>query len=37
MLDTIRTAFAKANGVSPALFSANSKGACPGCKGLGVV
>ena len=37
MLDPIRKAFASANGVSPALFSANSKGACPDCNGLGVV
>ncbi len=37
LLDPIRTAFAKANGVKPALFSANSEGACPNCKGLGVV
>ena len=37
MLDTIRTAFAKANGVKPALFSANSEGACPACRGLGVI
>ena len=37
MLDHIRKAFAKANGVKPALFSANSDGACPECKGLGVV
>ncbi len=37
LLDPIRAAFAKANGVKPALFSANSKGACPNCKGLGVV
>ena len=35
MLDAIRTAFAKANGVKPALFSANSEGACPACNGLG--
>jgi excinuclease UvrABC ATPase subunit len=35
MLDPIRTAFAKANGVKPALFSANSEGACPNCNGLG--
>ena len=33
LLDPIRTAFAKANGVKPALFSANSEGACPNCKG----
>jgi excinuclease UvrABC ATPase subunit len=31
LLDPIRTAFAKANGVKPALFSANSEGACPNC------
>ncbi len=37
LLDPIRKAFAKANGVKPALFSANSEGACPGCKGAGVV
>ncbi|WP_026411982.1 ATP-binding cassette domain-containing protein [Actinomadura oligospora] len=37
LLDPIRTAFAKANGVKPALFSANSEGACPNCKGLGLV
>ncbi|UAL31466.1 excinuclease ABC subunit UvrA [Nocardioides rotundus] len=36
MLDSIRKAFAKANGVKPALFSANSEGACPTCKGAGV-
>ncbi len=35
MLDPIRSAFAKANGVKPALFSANSEGACPNCNGLG--
>ncbi|HEX7835291.1 MAG TPA: excinuclease ABC subunit UvrA, partial [Pseudolysinimonas sp.] len=37
MLDPIRTAFAKANGVKPALFSANSQGACPNCNGAGVI
>jgi excinuclease UvrABC ATPase subunit len=37
ILDTVRTAFAKANGVKPALFSANSAGACEACKGLGVI
>jgi excinuclease UvrABC ATPase subunit len=37
LLDSIRTAFAKANGVKPALFSANSEGACPTCYGAGVV
>ncbi|MEU1971919.1 excinuclease ABC subunit UvrA [Microbacterium sp. NPDC019599] len=37
ILDTIRSAFAKANGVKPALFSANSEGACPACRGLGVI
>ena len=37
LLDPIRTAFAKANGVKPALFSANSEGACPACNGAGVV
>ena len=36
LLDPIRTAFAKANGVKASLFSANSEGACPKCKGLGV-
>jgi excinuclease UvrABC ATPase subunit len=36
LLDPIRTAFAKVNGVKPALFSANSEGACPGCNGAGV-
>ena len=36
-LEPIRKAFAKANGVKPALFSANSDGACPACKGAGVV
>jgi excinuclease UvrABC ATPase subunit len=36
-LDPIRKAFAKANGVKPALFSANSEGACPACNGAGVV
>jgi excinuclease UvrABC ATPase subunit len=35
ILDPIRAAFAKANGVKPALFSANSEGACPSCNGLG--
>ena len=35
ILDPIRAAFAKANGVKPALFSANSEGACPACNGLG--
>ncbi|HXO53116.1 MAG TPA: ATP-binding cassette domain-containing protein, partial [Mycobacterium sp.] len=35
--DPIRTAFAKANGVKPALFSANSAGACPNCNGNGVI
>jgi excinuclease UvrABC ATPase subunit len=35
ILDSIRSAFAKANGVKPALFSANSEGACPNCNGLG--
>src|SRR5438309_2317983 len=35
--DPIRNAFAKANGVKPALFSANSEGACPTCNGAGVV
>ena len=37
VLDAIRTAFAKANGVKPGLFSANSEGACPACRGLGVI
>lgn len=37
ILEPIRKAFAKANGVKPALFSANSEGACPECKGLGVI
>jgi len=37
LLDVIRAAFAKANGVSAGLFSANSKGACPNCNGLGLV
>ena len=37
LLDPIRKAFAKANGVKPALFSANSEGACPECKGIGVI
>jgi excinuclease UvrABC ATPase subunit len=36
LLDPIRKAFAKANGVKPALFSANSEGACPSCNGAGV-
>ncbi len=36
LLDPIRNAFAKANGVKPALFSANSEGACPTCNGIGV-
>jgi len=37
LLDPIRKAFAKANGVKPGLFSANSEGACPNCNGAGVV
>jgi excinuclease UvrABC ATPase subunit len=37
LLDPIRKAFAKANGVKPGLFSANSAGACPACNGAGVV
>src|SRR5205814_2354412 len=37
LLDPIRKAFAKANGVEPALFSANSEGACPNCNGAGVI
>jgi excinuclease UvrABC ATPase subunit len=36
LLDPVRAAFAKANGVKPALFSANSEGACPNCDGAGV-
>ncbi|NLF90590.1 MAG: excinuclease ABC subunit UvrA [Corynebacterium marinum] len=36
-LEPVRKAFAKANGVTPALFSPNSEGACPNCKGAGVV
>ena len=36
-LDPIRKAFAKANGITPSLFSANSEGACPNCRGAGVV
>jgi len=36
LLDPVRNAFAKANGVKPALFSANSDGACPSCNGAGV-
>src|SRR6185312_7519072 len=36
-LEPIRKAFAKANGVKPALFSANSEGACPACNGAGVI
>ncbi|MFD6951290.1 daunorubicin resistance protein DrrC [Nocardiopsis sp. TSRI0078] len=36
LLDPVRKAFAKANGVKPALFSANSEGACPACNGAGV-
>jgi excinuclease UvrABC ATPase subunit len=36
-LEPIRKAFAKANGVKPALFSANSEGACPSCNGAGVI
>ena len=36
-LDPIRKAFAKANGVKPGLFSANSDGACPNCNGAGVI
>ncbi|MEV8515340.1 excinuclease ABC subunit UvrA [Dactylosporangium sp. NPDC051484] len=36
LLEPVRKAFAKANGVKPALFSANSEGACPGCNGAGV-
>jgi excinuclease UvrABC ATPase subunit len=37
LLDPIRKAFAKANGKKPALFSANSEGACPNCNGTGVI
>jgi excinuclease UvrABC ATPase subunit len=37
LLDPIRAAFAKANGVKPGLFSANSEGACPNCNGIGVI
>jgi excinuclease ABC A subunit len=37
LLDPIRKAFAKANGVKPGLFSANSEGACPACNGAGVI
>lgn len=37
LLDSIRKAFAKANGVKPALFSPNSEGACPTCNGAGVI
>jgi len=37
LLDPIRKAFARANGVKPALFSANSEGACPTCNGAGVI
>ena len=37
LLDPIRKAFAKANGVKPGLFSANSDGACPNCNGAGVI
>jgi excinuclease UvrABC ATPase subunit len=37
MLEPIRKAFAKVNGVKPALFSANSEGACPTCNGAGVI
>jgi excinuclease UvrABC ATPase subunit len=37
LLDPVRKAFAKDNGVKPGLFSANSEGACPGCNGAGVI
>jgi excinuclease ABC A subunit len=37
IMDDVRKAFAKANGVQPALFSYNSKGACEACQGLGVI
>ncbi len=37
LLDPVRNAFAEVNGVKPALFSANSEGACPNCNGTGVI
>ncbi|WP_291792231.1 excinuclease ABC subunit UvrA [Brevibacterium sp.] len=37
LLEPVRKAFAKANGVKPALFSPNSEGACPSCRGAGVI
>jgi excinuclease UvrABC ATPase subunit len=37
LLEPVRKVFAKANGVKPALFSSNSEGACPACKGAGVI
>ncbi|HLH46107.1 MAG TPA: excinuclease ABC subunit UvrA [Acidimicrobiales bacterium] len=37
LLEPVRKAFAKANGVKPALFSPNSEGACPNCNGVGVI
>ena len=37
LLEPVRKAFAKANGVKPALFSSNSEGACPSCNGAGVI
>ncbi|HET9127120.1 MAG TPA: excinuclease ABC subunit UvrA [Propionibacteriaceae bacterium] len=37
LLDPVRKAFAKANGVKPGLFSANSEGACPACNGIGLI
>ena len=37
LLDPVRKAFAKASGVKPSLFSANSEGACPACKGAGMI
>ncbi|MFI6820120.1 ATP-binding cassette domain-containing protein [Micromonospora sp. NPDC050187] len=37
LLDPVRAAFARANGVRAALFSANSEGACPACKGIGLI
>ncbi|MGO2532526.1 ATP-binding cassette domain-containing protein [Arthrobacter rhombi] len=37
LLDPVRKAFAKSNGVKPALFSSNSEGACPACSGAGII
>ncbi len=37
LLEPVRKAFAKANGVKPALFSSNSEGACPACNGAGII